>query len=242
MMGDSFSAGTGCKACGGISEPGERFCWRCGEPLPQRRQVSQLSVFVGVGFVIVFVAAATLLRSDPVPDGKTVEGGQTTSTTSQAATSTISRLPETRTLAIGSAVCTSDLSTHPCEFAVDGDPTTAWNAPGGGIGAEIVIELAEVGRVTRLVITNHPDDEDLARNARIARLIVHFAGSDEEIDVSLEGSHGPYSVRIPLVETSSISLHIEEVHPAEGYGGNPPFDELAVVEIQVVGVPSEISR
>ena len=46
---------------------------------------------------------------------------------------------------------------------------------------------------------------------------------------------GPYRIPLPLVYTSSISIHVEGVHPSEDYGGQPAFGELALAEIAVLG-------
>ncbi|MEE9298192.1 MAG: discoidin domain-containing protein [Acidimicrobiia bacterium] len=190
---------------------------------------SALSILV-LGMVLLLVGSDGQTPDDPGRDELTALSAAPTPSTTAAADL------ELGPLRASDVTCSSELPDFPCHALIDGDPTTAWNVPGGGEGAEIRVVFDGPTRVTTVVFHNLADDEGLTRNARARMIKIHITDSGAVAGEELDSGHGPYRVRVAPDPTESLVIHILSTYPGEHYDGLEPFEELALQEVTFTGI------
>jgi hypothetical protein len=134
--------------------------------------------------------------------------------------------------------CSSELPNYPCHALIDGDVTTAWNALGGGEGAEIRVRFDGQVRVTTVIFHNLADDEALTRNARARMIEIRLTDTDAVTTFELGSGHGPFRVSVTPDPTAGLVIRIVSTYPGEHNNGLEPFEELALQEITFAGIVS----
>ena len=192
--------------------------------------VFALSALSIVGVIVVLGSGS----SDEV-DGR--DGLPAVPTTNVAAVSTTAASAPAGIGAVRASevTCSSELAEHPCHALIDGDPTTAWNAPNAGVGAEFSVEFEGEVRLTGVSFRNLDDDARLMRNARIREVEIHLFGSPSVTTAEIASGHGPYRVRVPPDPTTGITVHVLSTYPGEHVGTLEPFDELALQAVTFTG-------
>lgn len=166
--------------------------------------------------------------------------------TSAAPVTTATSIVEavTVTLTPLSIECSVELDAFPCSNLIDGDPTTEWQAPNGGIGSVITLQFAEPVTIDEVRLTNITDDTRYLRNGRIAEVVAVATPSLAVIRPDFSDSNDRPGVfgHADWVGIASLEIEVTRGYPGQSVGGLPPFVELALAELEVVGyveVPAE---
>lgn len=202
-------------------------------PSPAPRRVTVALVALGVAAV----AGGSLLwlgGTANLPSGSTtVPPGTTTSavnTTTVVEGRPIVRLQPSR------VVCSAEVAGFDCGNLIDGDPTTDWQAPGGGVGTEVTLLFGEPVEVVAIGFTNLADDTRYRRNARVAAVDIRV-GDDERLVVALDDRNdAPDMFDLAVARTvTRIEITITGAYPGENVGVLVPFAELALAGVEVYG-------
>ena len=226
-----------CWDCGAAVGVGAMYCTACGALQPRQRRPSwrvlagafAVSILV-LGMVLLVVSSDGQTPDDPALDEPTGLSAAPTPST------TVSADLRVGPFRASDVTCSSELPDFPCDALIDGDPTSVWNAPGGGEGAEIRVLFESPMRVTTVVFNNIADEEGLMRNARARMIEIHLTDSAAVATAELESGHGPYRVSIAPDPTAGLVIHILSTYPGEHYGGHEPFEELALQELTFTGI------
>ena len=139
-------------------------------------------------------------------------------------------------LSIVSIDCSTELPAFPCVALIDGDPGTVWNAPEGGVAAEMTIALAEPAQITGLILVNLDDPERFYRNSRIRTFEISVGDADPIAVASIDDAPGPQGVPIEgLVVTDTLTIRLTAAYPGQRFEDREPFRELVLAEVVVVG-------
>lgn len=129
---------------------------------------------------------------------------------------------------------------------IDGDLDTTWHdASLGGSGAEIVIEFTEPVSIEEIVIHPYRDEDRFLRNFWVQRFELRTSNQFETLDNHLNApitgtltrEMEPQTVGMYTAGSFSLSFKVVSSFPAQPVDDGPPFDELAIAEIQVFGTP-----
>ncbi len=230
---------TRCPNCGASVRQNLGYCIECGTRVARQSRVS-LRLFAwgsSIGALVVGLALLFTGSDNPAPDVRLVDESAASPQTSPPSTTAAAEI-RTGPIRASRVTCSGELPDYPCAALLDGDPTTAWNAPRGGEGAEITVFFDGTVRVTAVTFENLADDEGLMRNGRARMVEIHLTDSAAVMTVELESGHGPYRVVTVPDPTTSLAIHILTTYPGEPYGGHDPFDELALQELTFAGITS----
>ncbi len=190
--------------------------------------------------MIVLALAAVLMfagDNEQTPGSPALDEPITTSTAPPPSTTAPANLGPGPVRA-ADVTCSSELPDYPCHALIDGDATTAWNALGGGEGAQIRVQFDGQVRVTTVVFHNLADDEGLIRNARARMIEIRLTDTGAVTTFELGSSHGPFRVSVTPDPTAGLVIRIVSTYPGEHNNGLEPFEELALQEITFAGIVS----
>jgi len=204
----------------------------CGTFFEFRHPFKVAGVLVGV--VLIGALAASLAMAIGGGDKTTLSGDSPGVETTVAPAATQPSLQIVRLSPI-SVDCDSELAAFPCSALTDDDPANSWNAPEGGIGAEITFLFSPAVQITELFIFNHEDEERFLRNARIRGIEVIIDDLPQAIVTELDDTNDPQKIWIGSLATSSLTITITSNYPGQSYEGRESFWELALQEIAFFG-------
>lgn len=140
-------------------------------------------------------------------------------------------------LDVAQVVASSELAEFEAHYLVDGTER-AWNdASAGGQGARLTFEFGAPVELAEVVIRNMQDPERFTRNFKIHTFELLGVESGP---VPLEMPATPGEHRFEVSGTAAtVELVVTGVHPAESFAGSPPFEELAIAEVEFYGTPAE---
>ncbi|MBN2114069.1 MAG: hypothetical protein JW785_08080, partial [Acidimicrobiia bacterium] len=131
--------------------------------------------------------------------------------------------------------CSGELASSPCAALIDGDSETAWNAPAGGVGAEILVRFDPPVQLVDLAFRNLGNEELFHRNARIESVEVRLDDAPEPVFLQLLDSREPQGFMVPSLQTTYLMIRVTGAYPGERWGDREPFLELALGEIEFSG-------
>ncbi len=139
-------------------------------------------------------------------------------------------------LDVAKVVASSELAEFEARYLIDGTER-AWNdASAGGQGARLTFEFGAPVELAEVVIRNMDDPERFTRNFKIHTFELLGVGNGP---VSLVMPATPGEHRFEVSGTAAtVELVVTGVHPAEAFAGSPPFEELAVAEVEFYGTPA----
>ncbi len=197
---------------------------------PRGRRQWPRAVAAGAVAVVLVGGGLWLFAGDPEP----VVSGDTTTTSLEETTTTapvvLEILQPTR------ITCTAELPDYPCSNLIDGDPNTEWQAPDGGIGAEITFYFVEPVTIVEVGFINIRDESRFMRNARIRGFLFRTGAASSGISAELADDNGStqrWVIDGDGVET--LTLTFISAYPGQSYGELPPFVELALAELEIIG-------
>ena len=211
------------------------------QTVPRRRWRGwQLGLAAAVGMALIVGGGYLLVGGSPAS-----EVADTTTTTSApitTATTVVDAVPIVR-LMPSSIECSTALADFPCSNLIDGDPTTEWQAPNGGIGTVITLQFAESVTIEEVRLTNISDDTRFMRNGRIREVVASASPSLAVIrpdfadanDRPAEFGHRAW------VGITSLVIEVTRGYPGQSVGDLPPFTELALAEVEIYGRPGAVS-
>jgi hypothetical protein len=230
-----------CNSCGSANSPENRHCEACGAllarsrtpvaPQPMLRTTAGGRALLVLAGIVLTVAVLALFVNLIRNDGGETPVASSSTTSSSLATDLTTELAPIR------VDCneTSELAAFPCEALIDGDPATYWNAPDGGIGAELTFLFSPAVQITEMLITNLDDDERFLRNARIKGIEVLIDDLPQATVAELEDTQDVQRIQIRSLRTSSLTIRITSAYPGQSVGDNEPFPELAAQSITFFG-------
>ncbi len=137
-------------------------------------------------------------------------------------------------LAVHLVEASSTLPNFDAPRLIDGDPTTAWNDRSlRGAGAWLEFRFAEPVSPAVMVVHNVGDADSFARNFRMRAISVTTDRGDTRAFV-LDNLMEPQTLELAFEDVRIVRLTVESTYAA-GEGAGPPFEELAVGEIEFYG-------
>ncbi len=86
-----------------------------------------------------------------------------------------------------------------------------------------------------MVISGLADDRQFHRSFRIRGFRLDFDGAAAPVEGELPDSPEPYRIDLGGIETSVLTLEVLSTYPGETQDGQPPTEELAVSEVEILG-------
>jgi len=196
-------------------------------------------IAVGAAAVVVLLIGGGYWLFSGEPDTGVADDTTTTSMESATTSTSLTESVVLEVLEPSSISCSSELPDFPCSNLIDSDPATEWQAPNGGIDAVITVEFAVPVTISEVKLTNIPDDARFIRNGRIREVVAtappslaiirpEFADSNQRV-VGF-GHHDWAGV-------TSLVIEVTRAYPGQSVGDLPPFAELALAELEIVGHP-----
>lgn len=239
-----------CPACGTINPPNNLHCQSCAfrldhSPQPTRSPLALVFVVAGVlGFVLILgFIVLSLVGGDPEPArsepgaeaATTPESTDTTASTFDTTESQVESAPLEVSTVSASSSYSEDLGP---ENLIDGDPATYWNdASLHGEGAELIFEFVSPVAIDTLVIQSPTKEAAFVRNYRVRGYEITTDDLPSPIIGDLPDGRDQQSVEIGSSTTSRLVLRVTSTYEARSFQDQPPFEELAIAEITLLGRP-----
>lgn len=232
-----------CPVCGTVNSPNNRHCEGCAfrldrNPEPERSPLALVfvgSALLGLALIIVLIVNAAL-GGDPEPADP--ETPTTTPATVDLPTTTPAQEPTSLEVSSVSASSSYSEALGP-ENLIDGDPSTYWNdASLHGEGAEVIFEFSSPVAIDSLVIQSPAEEAAFARNYRVRGYEITTDDLPSAITGDLPDAREQQSIEIASSTTSRLVLRVTSTYEARSFQDQPPFDELAVAEITLLGRPN----
>ncbi len=135
--------------------------------------------------------------------------------------------------------CSAQLDAFPCDSLLDGSAQTMWQAPNGGIDAQITLFFDQPVQIAVVGFTNTTDPEQFSRNARIKDVEIKADDLSRTWTGELADTNDDTQwMGIATIQTSSLTITVTTAYPGTSYEDKLPFEELALGEIVVTGVPA----
>lgn len=145
-------------------------------------------------------------------------------------------LPGDITGLVASIEASSELPGFEAVYLIDGDPTTAWNDDGlRGFGAAITLFFDQPVAISDLVIQGVGIEDRFVLNYKVQGYEISVDDKPGVIPGRLVNSMEPQHIGIDSAETTVLTLSVTTTFPAAPLGDHPPFNELAIGEIRVIG-------
>jgi len=206
--------------------------------------IGGLGILVGIGIV-----AVSMLLSGPGPGSiattapETGPAGSGAAVASDAASDDPSPTPGAVQLTLTGATASSVIGNRDkfaAGMAIDGDPATCWQegkATEKGQWIEVTFGPARVDAITLYNGYELSEDAYLA-NLRLKDISVSVNGADP-IAIQLKDAQGPQRFELGgIAGATAIRITIVSTYPSEKTAyPNSPFDDAALSEIVVEGVP-----
>lgn len=236
-----------CPSCGAANPPKNRHCQECGArlsqmPLPTApRPAVQASAGVraavaisGLLFAVVVVALLfNFFSGDATP----------TSTTPVASETTQPQIVEPGPIQIIRTDCTPDpIGSFVCANLVDDADTefqVNWLEKPEGESVVIRLTFPTPTTVQQIRWRNIADDTRFRQNYRARGLVITANNNPAEFPKELEDVPGQQDFAFAAVNSNWIEFEIQTAWNAQVEDGNA-FDELAIVEITVIGRPGTV--
>jgi class 3 adenylate cyclase len=197
---------------------------------------------IAAGVFALLGATAVIANNDGTPDFAAAPES-TTVTASIPGTTAASPVSDAEpvdiTHLVSSVVASSELSVElGADALVDGDLDRAWNdAALRGDGAEIWLEFDVPVAIDHVTIHPLRDEEPFFRNFWIQDLEISTDDGENPVEVRFERVNAPHVVELGSAATTVLQLRVLTTYLAQPAGDKPPFNELAIAEIQVFGHP-----
>lgn len=242
--GNGNGAPIACPSCGAVNPANNRHCQECGArlrqgPLPTApRPAVQATAGVraalaisGLLLGVILIALFFNIFSGDDP-GAVASTSSTSTTVAQAVeTGPIEVLDQTCTpQGISNLICANLTSGNADEYQVSWEETADQ-------GVTIELTFREQMAITQILWTNIEDETRFRQNYRAQGLTIladdAVAGAHP---VRLQDQRGTQQVPFSSLNTIKLTIHIETTYQAEEVEQDI-FDELAIVEIEVIGRP-----
>lgn len=143
---------------------------------------------------------------------------------------------------VSAATASSTLAGHDVLGLLDGDLDRGWKDAGlGGVDAELRFEFDVPVTIDHVVIHPLRDEDRFLRNFWIQDLEVSTQDDGSPVEVRLERVNEPHAVGLVSAATTTLRLRVLTTYPARPVNDRPPFNELAIAEIQIFGHPVDDS-
>lgn len=130
----------------------------------------------------------------------------------------------------------SELAGFEAANLIDGDPTTVWKDDSlRGSGATITLRFDQPVAISDLVIQGVGIEDRFVLNYKVQGYEISVDDKPGVIPGRLTNSMEPQHIGIDSAETTALTLSVTTTFPAEPLGDHPPFNELAIGEIRVIG-------
>ena len=194
---------------------------------------------------IVFGASALVVSRDTGRD--TASEPSTPSTTAAPVDSSQTETPAAVSAAavtdithlVTSITTSSELSTeYGADRLIDGDLERSWqDASLQGVGAWFEIHFNDPVAIEKIVVTPLSEEAGFARNFNVDTYTIEVNDGVTLVTGRLANDASPQAITIGSTNTLALRFTVDSTYPAMADGDGPPFDELAIAEIQVFGTP-----
>lgn len=233
-----------CPSCGAANPAHNRHCEECGArigqgPLPVAPQplIRTTAGARALAVILAAVAVVALLawgfNSLFGGDDTSAENTTTSSTNTTLAAAPIKITPL-------SATCSSNLNeTFDCSNLIDGTERYWNDASAQGRDATVDFVFSEPIAIEQIIFKNVTDDAAFRRNFRVRGFEVTTDDlPDRPIIDQLDDSNRSQLVEVASLRTRQLTFKVTSTYPAEAVGGETPFNELAIDEIEFYGRPA----
>lgn len=234
-----------CPVCGTTNPPSNVHCQACAYRLDRTQEgneasrPSNLSRFLALAAAVTFgVLGVVLIGSWIVGAGEPAASApQSTTVTTEDVEPRPTSTVQPQQINVDSISASSSYSTDlGPENLIDGDPATYWNdASLHGEGAEVVLEFNEPVPILQLAIQNIADDVAFRRNFRIRGYEITADDLPSPVVGELDDSQELQRIEFQTEGSTVIRIRVTSTYPAETVDDLPPFEELAIAELRLLG-------
>jgi hypothetical protein len=232
-----------CPSCGASNPSTNRHCQECGArirqgplptaPRPAVQATAGVRAALAISALLFAVVVVALLFN--VFNGS---GGETTTTVTADATTTLGTSAEIQPIEVISVECVPPgIGAFVCENLISGtedEYQVTYEELEEGEKVVITLIFREPMTVTRIDWSNLSDETQFRRNYRARGITIAAQGNPQAIPVELEDEPGLQTIAFAAVETTEVVITVESAYLAELVDGNS-FRELAIQEIAVFG-------
>ncbi len=178
--------------------------------------------------------------SDGAPSTATGSGAPATGDPSAGATAAPAK---PAALALSGATASSvvgDLDKFQAGMAIDGDPATAWQEGAKAEKGQWIEVAFEPAQVTALIVSNgYNASKALYRGNRRLKDVQVSVGGGDPVGVRLDDTAKPQRIKLgPVDGATTVRITIVSTYPGVKTSvSGTPFDDAALNEIVVIGVP-----
>jgi len=130
----------------------------------------------------------------------------------------------------------SELAGFEASNLIDGDPTTAWNDDSlRGFGATITLLFDQPVAISELIIQGVADEERFILNYKVQGYQITVDDTTGATRGRLRNTMDPQHITVDSTGTTILTLAVTTTFPPAPVGDKPPFTELAIGEIRVIG-------
>lgn len=217
----------------------------------RRRSITQRMTTVAASafVVLAFVGSATILTGavggDAPVGGEDIDDAPPRADTSVTVPDSVEPAVDLRAFIAEVDVSSQLNDAFGMQNLIDGDRTTSWqDASLRGTGAQVIVRFAEPVHVDHLVIAPLLDRDRFLRNYWVQDLEIELITDAGEIGEPIVSRlsrdlHEPERIDVRSNAVRGLVLTVATTYPSQPVGKTPPFDELAIAEIEVWGRPAD---
>ena len=140
---------------------------------------------------------------------------------------------------VGSITASSELSAKSgAEKLIDGDLERGWHdASLQGVGAWFEVRFTSPVAIGEIVITPLSEEAGFVRNFKVNEYTIEVNDMADRVTGRMVDDPSPQTIVINSTETMYLRFTVNTTYPAVAVDDGPPFDELAIAEIQILGAP-----
>ena len=138
---------------------------------------------------------------------------------------------------VGKVSASSELSSEfGADRLIDGDLGRGWqDASLQGVGAWFELRFTDPVAIDEIIITPLAGDAGFARNFKVNQYTIEMNDKADLVTGRMPNEPRPQTIAVDSTQTMYLRFTVNSTHPAVAAGDDPPYDELVIAEIQILG-------